>query len=515
MSDSTANGTINDSAALQPLDEHNRRLRDHVHPPDWQNPTAAERYHLVVVGGGTAGLVSAAGAAGLGARVALIERHLMGGDCLNVGCVPSKGVLSAARAWHASRSGSEGFGAPDPGHADGDFAAAMARMRRLRAEISHVDSAQRFKDLGIDVFLGDGRFVAGDAVEVDGQRLLFRRAVVATGGRAAAPPIPGLDGVSYLTNETIFSLTERPARLGVVGAGPIGCEMAQSFARFGSEVHVFEMSDRVLPREDPDASAILQKTLVAEGVHLHLGVKVSKVEGKGEETVVHLEEGEATSSVVCDQLLVAVGRKPNTEGLGLEAAGVAFDPRGVEVDERLRTTNPRIFAAGDIASKYQFTHTADAQARIVLQNALFFGRKKATALVIPWSTYTSPEIAHVGLTVEEAESRGVAIDTLTLPFDDVDRARLDGETEGFLRVHLKQGTDRILGGTLVAAHAGDMIGTLCLAIQEGLGLESFANTIFPYPTQGEVFRKMGDLYRRGRLTPRVRSLFALWFRLFK
>lgn len=504
-----------DLGPLAPLDSHNQRLRDHVHPTDWQNPQPAERYHLVVVGGGTAGLVSAAGAAGLGARVALVERHLMGGDCLNVGCVPSKGVISAARAWHAGRHAAQAFGAPAPQDDAGDFGAVMQRMRRIRADISHVDSAQRFQDLGIDVFLGQGQFVASDALEVGGQRLLFRRAVIATGGRAAAPPIPGLDEVDYLTNETLFSLTELPAKLGVLGGGPIGSEMAQSFARFGCEVHLFEMNDRVLHREDPDASAILQQALERDGVHLHLKAQAQRVTQTDHGIAVDLmTEGDA-SAVICDQLLVAVGRKPNVEGLGLEAAGVDADRHGVQVDDRMRTSNPRIYAAGDVASKYQFTHAADAQARIVLQNALFFGRKKASSLNIPWTTYTSPEVAHVGMTAAEAKAQGDAVETLTLPLDDVDRALLDGETEGFLRVHLQKGSDRILGGTLVAAHAGDMIGPLCLAMQQRLGLESFSSTIFPYPTQGEIYRKIGDQYRRGRLTPRVRSFFDLWFRLFK
>ncbi len=498
---------------LQPLDEHNRRLRDHVHPVDWQNPPAAQRYHLVVIGGGTAGLVSAAGAAGLGARVALVERELLGGDCLNVGCVPSKGLLSAARAWQESREAESRFAGPSVA-GEGDFADVMERMRRLRADISHVDSAQRFRDLGVDVFLGDARFVAADAVEVGQERLIFRRAVIATGGRAAAPPIPGLDKVPYLTNESIFSLTELPRRLGIIGGGPIGCEMAQAFARFGSEVHLFEHSERLLSREDPDASSIVEKSLRDDGVHLHLGVEVKSVESSADGIQLRVEKDGGGPAASCDHLLVAVGRKPNIDGLGLEAAGVESGRHGVEVNDRLQTTNPSIFAAGDVASRYQFTHTADAQARIVLQNALFFGRKKTSDLIIPWTTYTSPEVAHVGLTAEEATAEGAAVETFTIPFDDVDRARLDGQTEGFLRVYVKRGSDRILGGTLVAAHAGDMIGILSYAMRQGLGLSSFAETIFPYPTQGEVFRKIGDLYNRGRLTPRIRTFFDLWFRIF-
>ncbi len=497
---------------MAPDDEHNNKLMDNVHPSDWVNPEPASRYHLVVIGGGTAGLVSAAGAAGLGARVGLVERHLMGGDCLNVGCVPSKGVISAARAWHAARNAGA-FGGP-ASEGDGDFGFAMERMRRLRAGIAPHDSAARFRDLGIDVFLGEGRFISGEEVEVDGRRLRFRRAVIATGGRAAAPPIPGLDTIDYLTNETVFSLTDLPARFGVIGAGPIGCEMSQAFARLGSRTTLFEMTGHVLPREDPDAAAVVQEQMIADGVELQLKVKVIGVEKRADGIAVRYERDGATSESIVDELLVAVGRAPNVDGLGLEEAGVQYERGGVLVDDRLRTTNTRIFACGDVASAYKFTHTADAQARIVIQNALFFGRKRTSELVIPWCTYTSPEIAHVGMYADDARDLGVEVDTLTVPFSDVDRAVLDGEDEGFLRLHVKSGSDRIVGATLVAPHAGDMIGELCLAITAGIGLEKISATIHPYPTQAEIIKKAADQWRRTKLTPRVKRLFGLWFRIF-
>ena len=505
---------------LQPFDEHNRKLASHVHPEDWTPPEPADRYHLVVIGAGTAGLVSAAIAASLGARVALVERHLMGGDCLNVGCVPSKGLISAARAWHGARRAGERFAGP-AAEGDGDFGAMMERMRRLRADISHVDGAARFRDLGVDVFFGHGRFVAGDTVEVDGKRLRFRRAVIATGGRAVAPPIDGLADVPYLTNETLFSLTELPRRLGVIGGGPIGCEMAQAFARFGSEVTLLNRSAHVLPREDEDAARIVENAMRSDGIGIVGGVEVGKVGRDGDETLIQTTGSKETGSEETgfnetehrvDRLLVAVGRKPNVEDLGLEAAGVEYGPKGIQVDDRLRTTNKNIFAAGDVASRFQFTHTADAQARLLIRNAFFFGRGKMSSLVVPWCTYTSPEIAHVGLFAHDAEQRGFAVETLTLPFEDVDRALLDGESEGFLRVHLKKGTDRILGGTLVAAHAGDMIGPLALAATHGWGVSKFSSTIFPYPTQGEAYRKIGDLYNRRRLTSTTRKIFDLWFK---
>jgi pyruvate/2-oxoglutarate dehydrogenase complex dihydrolipoamide dehydrogenase (E3) component len=504
---------------VEPLDAYNRALLANVHPSDWVNPRPAARYHLVVVGAGTAGLVSAAGAAGLGARVALVERHLIGGDCLNVGCVPSKGILRAARAWEEARQAASRFGGPAAAGAP-SFGAAMERMRRLRAAISPHDSAERFRGLGIDVFLGDARFTAPDAVEVDGQLLRFRRAVIAAGARAAVPPLPGLAEAGFRTNETIFNLTELPRRLAVLGCGPIGCELAQAFARFGSEVTLLGRQAQLLPREDADAAAIVVAALTRDGVRLELGIKATAVRKRGPEKVLEFERmdgrrGEGgLRELAVDEILVATGRQPNVEALGLRAAGVRYTPKGVEVDDRLRTSNPRIFACGDVASKFQFTHVADAQARLVIQNALFFGRARASALTVPWCTYTSPEIAHVGLYERDARGRGLEVDTLTVPLADNDRAVLDGEDEGFLRVHLERGTDKILGATLVAEHAGDMLGELCLAITQGIGLGSIASVIHPYPTQAEVVKKAADTWRRGKLTPRVQKLFRWWFRIF-
>lgn len=497
---------------LQPFDDHNQELLGHVHPPDWVNPEPAKRYHLVVIGAGTAGLVSAAGAAGLGARVALVERRLMGGDCLNYGCVPSKGVIRAARAWHEAAQGAKLFGAPQIKDG-GDFGRAMARMRKLRAQISKVDSAARFRDLGIDVFLGDGRFVASDAIEVNGKRLNFRRAVVATGARPVAPPIKGLAESGYLDNESIFTLSELPPRLAIIGGGPIGCEMSQSFSRLGSEVTLLDMAPHVLIREDSDAAAIVQEATIRGGVRLELGVKILEVRNEGNEKVISFSRNDHQLEVRADQLLVAAGRAPNVEGMGLEAAGIDFDTRkGVAVNDRLRTSNKRVYACGDVASLYKFTHMADAQARIVIQNALFFGRKKSSDLVLPWCTYTSPEIAHVGLYEKEAKDRGIEVETLTIPLDDVDRAILDGEDEGFLRLHLKKGSDKILGATLVAEHAGEMLGELCLAVTHGIGLGKIATTIHPYPTQGEVIKKAGDAFNRGRLTSTLKKIFETYFR---
>lgn len=494
-----------------PDDAHNRALTSHVHPPRWLNPVPTGRYNLVVVGGGTAGLVSAAGAAGLGAKVALVEKHLLGGDCLNVGCVPSKALISAARA-AASARGASTFGVR-VGSVEVDFPAVMERMRRLRAEIAPHDGAERFAKLGVDVFLGEGRFTGPTTLSVGGQTLEFSRAVIATGARAAAPPIPGIEEIGYLTNETLFSLTELPRRLLVIGAGPIGCEMAQAFRRFGSEVTLFEAETHILPREDADAAAIVERQFRHEGIHLIVCGRIQQAERAGNEVVLHCEVQGARHEIASDAVLLAVGRAPNVEGLGLEAAGVETGAGGVIVNDFLQTSNPRIYAAGDIASRFKFTHTADALARIVLANALFAGRQKASALHVPWCTYTSPEIAHVGLYEHEAAGRGTAVDTITVPMADVDRAVLDGQGEGFLRVHLEKGTDRILGATLVAEHAGDMISEITVAMAAKRGLGTIAKAIHPYPTQAEVIKKAADAYNRSRLTPTVQRLLKAWLRI--
>jgi pyruvate/2-oxoglutarate dehydrogenase complex dihydrolipoamide dehydrogenase (E3) component len=366
---------------------------------------------------------------------------------------------------------------------------------------------RRFTELGIDVFLGEGRFTGADTIEVAGKNLRFARAVIATGARAIAPSIKGLAEAGYLTNETVFSLTELPPRLAVIGGGPIGCELAQAFARFGSKVTLIQSGEHILPREDSDAARQVQAAMVRDGITIMCGGETAEVGRQGDERIIRLKCDGKEHTVAVDAILVGVGRVPNVEGLNLEAVGVQFDTRaGVTVNEYLQTTDPRIYAAGDICSKYKFTHAADAMARIVIQNALFFGRSKASALTIPWCTYTDPEIAHVGMYEREAQDAGIQVQTFTVELSDVDRAILDGEQEGFLKVHVKKGTDRILGATLVARHAGEMISEITLAMVTGAGLGTIGKTIHPYPTQAEVIKKAADQYSRTRLTPFVKAL---------
>ena len=495
---------------LAPADDHNRRLTEHVHPAGWANPTPASRYNLVVIGAGTAGLVIAAGAAGLGAKVALVERDLMGGDCLNFGCVPSKAIIRASRAAAEIRDAAR-FGLHVPDGVQVDFGVVMGRMRRLRADLSVNDSAARFKSLGVDLFIGDARFSGRDTIVVGDATLRFRRAAIATGARAVELPIPGLRAAGYLTNETVFSMTELPPRIAVIGGGPIGCELAQALRRCGAEVTILEVAPQVLIREDRAAAARVERSLIRDGVTLFKGANILGAERRDGQKVIRFERDSTAAELAVDEIIVGVGRAPAVAGLNLEGAGVAYDRiAGVTIDDYLRTTNPKIYAAGDVCSQYKFTHIADAMARILIRNALFYGRARMSALTIPWCTFTDPEIAHVGLSETETAARGIKVKTFVQEFAAVDRAILDDETGGFVKVHVAAGSDRIVGATVVASHAGEMLSEITLAIAKGIGLGAIADVIHPYPTQAEAFRKLGDQYNRTRLTPRVKWLFDRW-----
>jgi pyruvate/2-oxoglutarate dehydrogenase complex dihydrolipoamide dehydrogenase (E3) component len=501
---------------VRPPDAFDQKLVANVRPPDWKNPEPRGRYNLVVVGAGSAGLITSALAAGLGARVALVERHRMGGDCLNVGCVPSKSVIRASRMIAEVRRAADELGLDLPDGAGIDFGAAMERMRRIRAQISREDAAERYRDeLGVDVYFGDACFAGRDLVRVNDARLRFKKAVIATGARPAAPPVDGLAESGYLTNETIFDLFRRPRRLGVIGSGPIGSELAQAFARLGCAVVVFDIADRILPREDADAAEVVQRRLTAEGVQLVLGCTLEKVEARGGEKWIRATRADGESrEVAVDEVLVAVGRAPNLEGLDLDKAGVEFDAkRGVHVDDHLQTSNPRIFAAGDICMNWKFTHAADAAARIAVQNALFFKTKRLSSLVMPWCTYTDPEVAHVGLSERDAGERGIAVDTYEIPLSKVNRAVADGEDDGFVKIHVVRGRDQIVGATIVASHAGEMISEVTLAMVGKLGLRTLLNVIHPYPTQAEGIKRVAGAYTRARLTPTLKKLLEHWMAL--
>jgi pyruvate/2-oxoglutarate dehydrogenase complex dihydrolipoamide dehydrogenase (E3) component len=502
-----------------PNDEHNQALVANVHPSNWVNPEPTGRYNIVVIGAGTAGLITAVIAASLGAKVALIERHLMGGDCLNVGCVPSKGVIRAARAWADLRQATA-FGLHIPAGVKYDFGAVMARMRKLRARISSNDSVHRYAKLGVDVYIGSGRFTGDTTIQVEGPAgnriLTFAKAAICTGARASAPSIQGLKEAGCLTNETVFSLTELPQRIGVIGAGPIGCELAQSFARFGSQVHLIEAQHGIMPNEDRDAAEVVKQQMLRDGVKLLCCGKdltISKTDGGKRLTV---DSHGQQYDITVDEILVGVGRTANVDGLGLEAVGVEYDKNGVKVNGRLQTTNSRIFAAGDICSRYKFTHAADAMAQIVIQNALFphplgLGYASVESLIMPWCTFTEPEVAHVGLYEKDAKEKGLEVETYTYKLDEVDRAILDGEDEGFARIHIQKGTDKIVGATIVAAHAGEMINEFSVLMKAGLGAKIIAGTIHPYPTQAEVNKKVVNLWRKAHFTPQTKNLLMRLF----
>jgi pyruvate/2-oxoglutarate dehydrogenase complex dihydrolipoamide dehydrogenase (E3) component len=505
---------------MKPLDSYNQKLIANVHPIDWKNPTPQEEYDLVVIGAGTAGLVVAAGSAGLGIglKIALIEKQYMGGDCLNVGCVPSKCLIRSARVvGELQKSEKLGITAQD---VTIDFAKVMERMRKIRSDISHHDSAQRFKDLGIDIFFGAASFVDRHTIRVANTDLnantdlKFKKATIAAGARAVQPDIPGLVAAGFLTNETVFSLTECPKRLAVIGGGPIGCELAQAFHRLGSEVTLIHKNARILNNEDPDAAAILQSQFQQEGLTLLLDATILKVETTSAGKQLTIATANNTHTITVDEILIGAGRQPNIEGLCLDAIGIESSPKGIVVNDYLQTSHSHIYAAGDICMDWKFTHAADFAARIVIKNALFspfgLGKSKLSNLIMPWVTYTSPEVAHVGLYEAQAQT---STTTITIPMSAVDRAITDGEENGFVKILLRQGSDEILGATIVASHAGEMISEITTAMVNKIGLSKLASVIHPYPTQADGIRKAADAYRKTLLTDRTRKLLRFLTRL--
>ncbi len=477
-----------------------------------------ETYNVVVIGGGTAGLVTAAGTAGLGGRAALIERARMGGDCLNTGCVPSKALISSARLIEKIRQAeSWGLDRQEPRF---QFDAVFARMRERRSKIAPHDSQDRFESLGVDVFRGQAKFLSPREVQVEDTVLKARNFVIATGTRALVPQVDGLDRVPYYTNETVFDdLKEKPRRLVVLGGGPTGCELGQVFARLGVEVTILQRSDRLLRREDPDASELLFACLQREGVNILTGAQ-ARLAAAHEGTIRIWADvkGEGTRHPIdCDAILVASGRMPNVEDLGLEAAGVAFTDKGVTVNEYLQTTQPHIYAAGDVAGPHLFTHVAESHARTIVRNILLpqWKSKREDSRedsVVPWCTYTSPEVARVGLNETEAQEKKIACDVWRQPLAHVDRAVVESEEEGFAKVLTEKGTDRILGVTLVTERAGDLLAEFVLAMKAGIGLKQISETIHAYPTYAEIASKVAHQQQRARLTPFAKKLFAWMYR---
>jgi pyruvate/2-oxoglutarate dehydrogenase complex dihydrolipoamide dehydrogenase (E3) component len=482
-----------------PLDPDIGALLANAHPPAWRNPQPAGTYDFVILGAGPAGMLAARGAATLGRRVALIERNLLGGNCLNVGCVPSKALIRSAQLYARMRD-AQVLGVPQPNAVRVDVAEAMQRIRHLQARLSRANSAARLREHGVDIYFGAARFAGPAILTVDGALLRFKKALIATGARPMTPTIPGLIEAGYLTNENAFNLTEAPRRLLVIGGGPLGCESAQAFCRLGSHVIIAQDEPMFLPGEERDAAQILSESLARDGVEIHLNTQVVAVRIQGAQKVVELVSDDSTLLVSVDAILAGIGRAPNVENMDLEAARVGYDSgTGIHVNDFLQTTNPRIYAAGDVCLEYKFTHMADATARMVLHNALLRGRRKLSALTVPWCTYTDPEIAHVGLYVRQARQQGIPVKTFTILMHDVDRAVTDGDEEGFLKIHVKEGSDQILGATVVARHAGEMINELSLAMTAKIGLAELGRVIHAYPTQAGAIKLAADAYYRTRL----------------
>jgi pyruvate/2-oxoglutarate dehydrogenase complex dihydrolipoamide dehydrogenase (E3) component len=464
-------------------------------------------YNVVVIGAGTAGLVTAAGTAGLGGRVALIERNLMGGDCLNFGCVPSKALISSARLIQQIREAEKwGLDRQLPQFA---FEKILERMRGRRAKIAPNDSQDRFESLGVDVFRGEAHFISPHEIEVDGQRLRAKNFVIATGSRAAIPRIEGIDRIPYFTNETIFDeLKEKPESMIVLGGGPIGCELGQAFARLGVKIDIAQSGAELLPREDRDVAEFMQARFVAEEISVRSNAITKHVSKRDDKIVLEFREGEP---IAAETMLIAAGRTPTLHALNAEAAGVDYDEYGVNVNAYLQTSQSHIYAAGDIANRLKFTHTADFTARTVVRNILMpsqFLRQKVDWSVVPWCTYTDPEVAHVGLGEKEAKQKNVEYDLFVVPLEDIDRAVVESEELGFAKILTARGSDKILGATIVAPHAGDLLHEFVLAMKASIGLSTIALTIHAYPTFAELARKAGDKYNKTRLTPRAKRIFT-------
>lgn len=478
-----------------PADDEETPLRA-VRPEDWTNPAPRRMYDLAIVGAGPAGLTAAEAAARNGFSVALIERNRIGGNSLLVGSVPSKAIIRTARFCGTMRD-ADAFGAPAPATRVPDFSDVMARMRRIRARISRLHSVHALTALGVDVFFGRARFASAEMLRVDDVPVRFHKALVATGARPRASEIPGLEPSSYRTSETIFELDMLPTRLAVIGGGPLGCELAQAFCRLGSHVTIVQDEAKFLPREERDAAEILSRAMERDGVIIRLNTTVVGARREGRDTILETMSNDVSGEVRGDTVLLCIGRVPNVEELGLEAAGIAFDTeQGIAVNEFLRSTNPYVYAAGDACGTLRFTNSAQRSARMAVQNALMQGQQRYNSAVIPWCTYCDPEIAHIGLHVWEAREQSIPIKSFTVLMHDVDRAITDGEDVGFAKIHIAEGTDRILGATIVATRASELINEMAVVMSAGIGMRALASVAHTYPAQSEAIMLAAQAWER-------------------
>jgi pyruvate/2-oxoglutarate dehydrogenase complex dihydrolipoamide dehydrogenase (E3) component len=459
-----------------------------VRPPSWQNPDARALYDLVIVGGGPAGLAAAEFARRQGRSVALIERDRLGGNSLNFGSIPSKAIIRAAKVLSAVRD-EEQFGVAPADKPLADFSAVMARMRGIRTRIAEYHAAQRLQTLGLDVFFGDGCFAGPHRLLVGEASLSFRKAIVATGARPQPCDIPGLEQSGYLTSDSIFDLTELPRRLGVIGGGPLGCELAQAFCRLGSRVTIVQSDPKFLPNEERDAADLLSRSMSRDGVETRLNTKVVGVRMQGGSRVLDMTNDDNCDSIAVDEIVVSTGRVANVEGLGLAAAEIDFEAaRGIEVDDFMRTSNQDVYAAGDVCHAHRFTHVAEATARLAVQNALGGKVAQQRRLTIPWCTYSDPEIAHIGMHMREARQQSIPVKSFTILMQDVDRAITDGLDEGFVKIYVREGSDQILGATIVASRASELINEMSVIMSAGIGMRQLATILHTYPAQSDAIR---------------------------
>ncbi len=471
-------------------------------------------FDMIVIGGGAAGLTTSGIAASFGAKTLMIERHRLGGDCTWTGCVPSKTLLKSARVAHQMRHASH-YGLADQ-DVRFDFGKMMARMRRLREEVyEDADRPEIFEALGVEVRHGAARFVDPHTVEIEGEhgaaRVTGRYVTIAAGASAFIPPLDGLGEVPYLTNETLFEITEQPARLAIVGGGPIGTEMAQAFARLGTRVTVIQRGGTILPKDDAELAATLRTRLEREGVAYLFDAVAKRVAQAAGEIRVEVEQDGARRAVEADALLVATGRRPNLDGLNLEAAGVAFTQRGITVDDRCRTSRRHIYAVGDVTGRYQFTHMSEHMGKVAASNAIFKIPLKIDAKHVPWVTYTDPELAHVGARERDLKEKGASDTVYRFPYTKLDRAVTDGETTGLIKVFARAWNGKILGATILGAAAGEMIGEYALAMRHGLRLRQISDTIHPYPTYGLGVRRAADQWYAQKQSPTLVRLLQKVF----
>ncbi|HEX3895329.1 MAG TPA: mercuric reductase [Rudaea sp.] len=473
----------------------------YVHPAHWQNPTPHGRYDWLIVGAGPAGITAAERAVALGAKVALVERNLLGGNSLNVGSVPSKSLVYTSSLCSDLRKAADYFRPVDRG-ASADFAAVTARAQRVHARIAEYHSAHRLERLGVDIHFGKARFIDEQSIDVDGVTLTFDKALIATGARPRRPDIRGLEEVGYRTSTDIFDLPSVPKHLAVIGGGPLGCELAQAFCRLGSNVAIIQNDPKFLPREERDAAEILSRSMARDGVEIRLNTTVVGARMNGGKKTLDLLSNAQTCTVETDEILLSVGRIANVDDLALDRCGVRCNGDiGIVVDEFLRTTNPRIFAAGDVCMSHKFTHVAKFTATMATENALTDAQRNHRELIVPWCTFCDPEIAHVGMQVWDAKSHNIPVTTYTVMMHDVDRAIIDEQDIGFVKVHVQDGTDRILGATIVASRASEMVNEITLAMNAGIGMRDLAKVLHIYPSQAEAMHMTSLAFMQKDATP--------------